>query len=427
MIDLWLIAGLGFLGSFGHCVSMCGPLAIAFAVTGRPDRPAQNPDDSPKPSPEHNPDHWRKHLIFHILLNLGRILSYALVGAGIGLLGSVLIAGGQFAGVGSGLRRGLSLVTGSLLIWFGLCQVMPGGLPRLPLIHPLFQGNWHDRLSRAMMQVSLRSQWFMPLLLGLLWGMIPCGFLYAAQIKAAETGDILAGTATMLAFGAGTLPTMVGVGLSTGLVSADRRSQLFQMGGWLTIAIGLLTLTRTGDMMVDYTGYGAVLCLMLALIARPCRRIWPGLLKYRRLLGVGSFVFAAVHVIHTLEHSWSWNLEAMQFLIPKAQWGIWLGLMALLLLFPLALTSNDTMQKRLGNQWRRLHLLAVPGLMLAGGHVLLTGSRYLGSFQFTRVNGLWAGILVVLVLGVLLLRCAWFWSLLSLGNYYGSSSGSSEV
>jgi len=69
----------------------------------------------------------------------------------------------------------------------------------------------------------------------MVWGLIPCGFLYA--IKAAETGNLWR-DAAVLAFGLGTLPTMLGVGVSTSLVSADRRSQLFRLGGWITSPLG---------------------------------------------------------------------------------------------------------------------------------------------------------------------------------------------
>lgn len=173
MLDLLLIFGLGFLGSFGHCAGMCGPIATAFALSTQTDGAKAR---------------WRQFM-FHLLLNFGRILSYVLIGAGIGALGSVLVAGGQMAGVGSLLRRSMAIVTGLLLIWFGLNQIRPDGLPPLPVLHPFTQGKLHERLNRGMMQLSFDRQWWTPFALGMVWGLIPCGFLYAAQIKAAETGD----------------------------------------------------------------------------------------------------------------------------------------------------------------------------------------------------------------------------------------------
>jgi sulfite exporter TauE/SafE len=88
-------------------------------------------------------------------------------------------------------------------------------------------------------KLSATPHWWTPALLGSVWGLIPCGFLYAAQIKAAETGNLWLGAATMLAFGLGTMPMMLGVGVSASKLSADKRSQLFRLGGWVTLTIGI--------------------------------------------------------------------------------------------------------------------------------------------------------------------------------------------
>lgn len=401
MLDLFLITTLGFLGSFGHCVGMCGPLTVAFSLSHQ--------QKTPK---------WQQQLYFHTLLNLGRIVSYALVGAGIGALGSVLLASGQMAGIGSDLRRWIATFTGVLLIWFGLRQIKPDFLPRLPVLHPLTQGSWHNRLSAGMMKLSLQSRWWTPASLGLIWGLIPCGFLYAAQIKAAETGNLWRGAATMLAFGLGTLPTMLGVGVSTSLVSAEKRSQLFQLGGWITLIIGLITLLRTGDPMVDYTGHAALICLMLALIARSVSRFWSSPLRYRRALGVGAFVLALAHTAHMLEHTLNWNFSALDFMLPVHQLGMGAGTLALVLMTPAALTSFDRIQSYLGKRWRQIHLLSIPAVILSVIHSVLIGSHYLGGLEWTRSNKLWTLLLGFMMLLVLLVRSRSFWSILSLEKFY---------
>jgi hypothetical protein len=402
MLDLFLIAGLGFLGSFAHCVGMCGPITVAFSFSDQTTEPPA----------------WQQQIWFHSLLNLGRIFSYALVGAGIGALGSVLIAGGQMAGIGSLLRRGMAILTGSLLIWAGLAQVQPGLLPHIPLLHPLLQSKLHHRLTSGMVKLSLRSHWWTPALLGMVWGLIPCGFLYAAQLKAAQTGNLWMGCATMLAFGLGTLPSMLAVGISTSLFSGDRRSQLFRMGGWLTIIIGVLTLLRTGDEMTDYTGHASLICLMLALAARPISRIWSTPLRYRRVLGVGAFILAIAHTLHMLAHNLGWNLASLAFMLPQHRWSIVGGAIALLFMAPAAFTSFDWAQKQLGTLWRRLHLLAVPALWLATLHTIGLGSYYLGGFQITWVNYLSTSLLGLLVLGIWGMRHRWFWQVLSLEKGY---------
>ncbi|MBH8556341.1 sulfite exporter TauE/SafE family protein [Nostocaceae cyanobacterium CENA357] len=410
MLDLLLITILGFLGSFGHCFGMCGPLTVAFSLSHQQKTPQKaSLDDFIS---------WQQQLKFHTLLNLGRMLSYALVGAGIGALGSVLVEGGQLAGVGSDFRRVMAIVTGVMLIWFGLEQVKPNWLPRIPVLHPLLQKSLHDRLSAGMIKLSLKTKWWTPILLGMTWGLMPCGFLYAAQIKAAETGNLWMGTATMLAFGLGTLPTMLGVGVSTSLVSKDRRSQLFRLGGWVTLIIGAITLLRTGDTMVDYTGHAALICLILALIARPISSLWASPLRYRRALGVGAFVLSIVHTTHMIEHSLQWNFAAFLFLPLEFQWGMAAGAVALILMTPAAFTSWESLQKSLGKRWRQIHLLSVPALLLSAIHAVLIGSHYLGSWQSTWGNKLATVLLGIVTLGVLLVRSRFFWSKLSVEKFY---------
>ncbi|HTL89455.1 MAG TPA: sulfite exporter TauE/SafE family protein, partial [Leptolyngbya sp.] len=64
MLDLFLIASVGFLGSFGHCLGMCSPLTVAFSLSHQGSRSQQ--------------------IWFNLLLNAGRVISYVMVGAAIG-------------------------------------------------------------------------------------------------------------------------------------------------------------------------------------------------------------------------------------------------------------------------------------------------------------------------------------------------------
>jgi uncharacterized protein len=362
---------------------MCGPLSVAFSLS---QKHQQN-------------SNWRSSLSFHFLLNLGRIVSYALVGATLGGVGSVLIASGQLAGIGSQLRQGMAIITGLMLIWFGLAQVLPEYLPKLPFLHPI-QGQLHQRLSSAMIQLSMKSRWWMPVILGGMWGLIPCGFLYTAQIKAAETGNLLLGATTMLAFGLGTMPIMLGVGISASRLSASQRNQLFRLGGWVTLSIGVLTLWRS-DAMIDYTGHGALFLLMLALVARPISAFWAAPLQYRRAIGVGAFVLAIAHTGFMLDHSFNWNAEGISFLLPLHQLGAGTGIFALLLMTPAAFTSADFWQKVLGKHWRQIHLLCVPALVLAVIHTILIGSHYFGELQWSWGN--WFRVISVGAIALLVL------------------------
>ncbi|NEQ96354.1 MAG: sulfite exporter TauE/SafE family protein [Cyanothece sp. SIO2G6] len=440
MENLFLIAGIGFLGSFGHCVGMCGPLAIALSLSQQAEKQQHQPttinlpncnecdgedttdpqlchNSSPQAQPIPSNRVWSQ-LRFHLLLNFGRLLSYTIVGVCIGIVGRTLLEGGQLAGVGSELRRTLSIAIGLMLIWFGLAHVNPTLLPRVPILNPLSSAGLHDKLQQAMSRLSLSTAWWTPLVLGLLWGLIPCGFLYVAQWEAVNAASGWMGGATMLAFGLGTLPSMVGIGVVSTKLGANQRHQLFQLGGWLTILVGCLTLLRTGDQMVDYSGHGALLCLLVALLARPISKLWSAPLRYRRALGVGAFMLSVVHVLHTLEHAWSWQVQAFLFMLPQHQWGVGFGIGAFLLMLPLTITSFNGAQKYMGLQWRRLHLLSVPALALVVTHCLLVGSNYLGRVQFNWVNSVMITALLSAMVGVFLVRSPLFWSMLSMEKWY---------
>jgi len=199
---------------------------------------------------------------------------------------------------------------------------------------------------------------------------------------------------------------------------------LIGLGGWITLLIGLITLFRNSD-MVDFTGHGALACLLLALVARPLSRLWSPLLVYRRTWGVAAFVLSVAHVAHML--TMGWNLAALPFLLPSLQVGGWAGIVALGLMMPLALTSFNRAQNRLGHYWRRIHLLNIPIFVLAVAHALLLGSSYLGSFERSTQHWLGAIALISVALLALLLRWRRFWTLLSLEKYYAPAKPKPDV
>lgn len=422
VLDLLLMTSLGFLGSFGHCASMCGPLTVALAVS-RPGRQAlagtssaQGLEQDPgggSPGQRANPG-MSHGLGFHFWLNLGRLLSYGLVGLTLGAVGEVLVASGQMAGLGSELRRGMATASGLLLIVLGLRQIAPQLLPSGFSAVPGWGSSWgqryRDRLGRILVSLSLQEQRWTPLLLGLCWGLIPCGFLYIAQLRAAETGSWWTGGLLMLAFGLGTAPTMLGLGWIASHWSRERRSQLFRLGGWVTLATGGLLLLRSGDSHGGgLSAYGGLLLLMLALLARPLallgqQRERPELgylLPYRRGLGVGAFVLVLLHVAHVYSVNWDWNWQVLAFLLPRHRQSVALGLGALGLMLPAALTSFDRYQKG-WPLWRPVHLLTLPALLLAVVHTLLIATAYRlpgsnqGSWWATGALGGAAGAVLLL-------------------------------
>ncbi|OLU27491.1 cytochrome biogenesis protein [Pseudomonas sp. PA15(2017)] len=203
---------LGLLGG-GHCLGMCGGLmgALTLAI------PAER-------------RHQRLRLL--VAYNAGRILSYTAAGLLLGLAGWAL-ASGPLATV-------MRSIAGLLLIAMGL--YLAGWWSGLTRIEALGRGLWRhlQPITRRVMPISNAPR---ALMLGGLWGWLPCGLVYSTLLWAASQGDALRSAALMFAFGLGTLPVLLATGLAAErLVSLLRRRGVRIAGGLLVILFGLWTL-----------------------------------------------------------------------------------------------------------------------------------------------------------------------------------------
>ena len=197
----------GFLGSLGHCLGMCGPLVMmAGAQLKR---------------------HERKLLPSFLLYHLARVLVYAVLGAVSGGIGSLL-----------GLSGGLGSLAGiiSLALGAGIILLGAGYLGWLPLGRLEGGGNWiNQMMGRALKQGGASGI----LMMGAINGLLPCGLVYSALLVVASTGAPVAGAAGMIAFGLGTLPALLVVGLGAGALSPSIRQVMGRVAGILIMLIGL--------------------------------------------------------------------------------------------------------------------------------------------------------------------------------------------
>ncbi|MDO7667221.1 MAG: sulfite exporter TauE/SafE family protein, partial [Pseudomonadota bacterium] len=98
---------------------------------------------------------------------------------------------------------------------------------------------WLQPIGQKLLPVKTRTH---ALFLGVIWGWLPCGLVYAALAVAATVGDPVKASLVMLAFGAGTLPAVMGAGLFTGMLAAMAKvKHLRQIAGLLIIAMALVT------------------------------------------------------------------------------------------------------------------------------------------------------------------------------------------
>ena len=166
---------LGAVGSL-HCAGMCGPLALALPATG---------------------NSRATFVLGRLAYNLGRIVTYCLLGAVFGLVGQTL----AFAG----FQRWISLAAGAaILMGLLVSSRFAVSVPFAKSVAWIKSG-----LGALLRRRSIASVFF----LGVLNGLLPCGLVYAACAGAVATGGLLAGVQYMAAFGFGTVPMMLGIGL----------------------------------------------------------------------------------------------------------------------------------------------------------------------------------------------------------------------
>lgn len=203
---------LGLLGG-GHCLGMCGGLMAALTMA----------------IPAEQRGHRLRLLVAY---NLGRVLSYATAGLLIGLAG--------WAVANSPAATALRIAAAVLLICMGL--YLAGWWSGLTRIEALGRGLWRhiQPIASRLMPVSSVPK---ALLLGALWGWLPCGLVYSTLLWSASQGDALDSALLMLAFGIGTWPVLLATGLAAERVTAMLRKRGVRMaGGILVILFGVWTM-----------------------------------------------------------------------------------------------------------------------------------------------------------------------------------------
>lgn len=209
MNDYILLFSAGLLGAL-HCVGMCGGLIMACGMK------------------------FGGGASFSLAYNAGRVLSYSLLGAFMGLLGKTLIAAGLF-----GKFQGvMPLIAGIFMILTGLDLLgyAPKGVKKITA------GLFPRAISDRLIGDQLKGKNPAPLILGIFNGLIPCGLLYAVGVKAAATADPVQGILTMAAFGAGTLPALLLIGSFSGTGIGKGISALSYLSPLVIIILGVKSL-----------------------------------------------------------------------------------------------------------------------------------------------------------------------------------------
>jgi len=212
---------VGLLGGV-HCVGMCGGIVGTLGM-GLPEKKRMQ---------------WGSQLPYLISYNSGRLISYTIAGLLVGGVGALMtdLLLLQQAKLMMQMVAGLFMgALGRYLggWWFGLTQVEKVGGLLWRYIEPF---------ARRLLPIRSVPQ---ALLMGLVWGWLPCGLVYSVLIWAISAGGAIEGGLLLLSFGLGTLPNLFAMGLVAAKISGwIRRPAVMRIAGLMVIAMGLLYMSR---------------------------------------------------------------------------------------------------------------------------------------------------------------------------------------
>ncbi|AYR25409.1 sulfite exporter TauE/SafE family protein [Herbaspirillum rubrisubalbicans] len=250
---------VGLMGSV-HCIGMCGGIVGALS-SAAPARPTPAPtlasalaSQAASPLPRVIPiriagsaqvQAFGRDLVRVLGYNLGRLSSYALAGALAGGIAAGLLRGADVLGWLAPAQTLAYVVTNLVLVLLGLYLTQWWtGMSRM---EQLGSGLWARLRPHAARLVPVDTP-AKALLLGSLWGWLPCGMVYSALLTALMAGSAVQGALTMLAFGTGTLPVLLVAGLSGArLRQLAARPAVRRVAGVIVLAFGILGLLRAAE------------------------------------------------------------------------------------------------------------------------------------------------------------------------------------
>lgn len=208
---------LGLMSSF-HCVAMCGPIALAV------------------PSRRHSA---AGKMLDTLLLNSGRLLTYAVLGALFGIFGRGLHL--------AGMQQGISFLMGILVLAGLAWPAIMGGQKITGRI-----AIWTSGAQRIMAKGLARTSPAGLFTTGLLNGLLPCGLVYIALAAALLHDGPLQSAAFMAAFGLGTWPALVALRLGVKSIHDSRRVMFRRLQPWLVAGVGILFVVRGLGLGIPY-------------------------------------------------------------------------------------------------------------------------------------------------------------------------------
>jgi sulfite exporter TauE/SafE len=225
-------AAAGLLSGFSHCLGMCGPLVASFGLSAGSGTaaPASSRRGSSPGSSGAGP--VLRAAAAQLPYHLGRVTTYAAIGAVMGATGAFVNVAGRLAG----LSDAVAVLAGALMVALGLGAAGVSGVLRR------FEARTSGGVVAAARRMAGGGATLYPL--GLLLGLLPCGVSWTIFLAAAAAGGPVPGLLLALAFGLGTVPGLLLVGALSALLGQRARGWLARASGLAVAFLGLLFLLR---------------------------------------------------------------------------------------------------------------------------------------------------------------------------------------
>ena len=248
--SLAVFALVGLLGG-AHCLGMCGPLVTMYAdrmtrrdggaATGTSAGGGASARAGDTGSRRDRPLLSWRDVRQHLLFNLGRTLSYAVIGAVMGALGAALFDAAAVVALATPVRSVTGVLVGLFVVGTGLVYLLRGsvghgGVPGLGGLFSRAYGAVTDRVDDWVGGPRIAA-------LGALHGFLPCPILYPAFLYALARGSPVEGFLALGTLGLGTVPTLFAYGTVFQSVDAGTRVRLHRALGVAFVVLGYLPLS----------------------------------------------------------------------------------------------------------------------------------------------------------------------------------------
>ncbi len=182
-----------------------------------------------------------QQIIAHLAYSLGRVTTYVALGVVFGFMGSILAFNNTTNGI-------LYLVAGVFMVLAGLSLI--GKLKFLTVVeHSVSSQQWYKKSFSYLLRSKSITSFF---LLGLLNGLLPCGFVYFFAITAASTASPFLGGVVMGVFGLATIPALFSLGYFVGFLKQQNfRDLMVKIASIAVIVYGVYTLFRGYGFIFD--------------------------------------------------------------------------------------------------------------------------------------------------------------------------------